>query len=115
MEAEKTNQFAHPDLAKLKSYLLVLLRKGENYNNPETPNIIRNEHLPYVFKQKEQGIMSIAMPLREPDSEFAALGIYNITDKEELTKVLLNDPAVQKKVFRFEILNAIGMTGDTLM
>ncbi len=115
MNADNTPQFNHPDLAKLKPYLLVLLRKGEKYLEPETNNIIRNEHLPYVFKLKEQGLMSMTMPLREPESEFAALGILNTTDKAVANNIMLNDPAVQKKVFVFEILNSVGIQGDSLL
>lgn len=115
MSFENTPQFNHPDLAKLKPYLLVLLRKGEKYHEPETNNIIRNEHLPYVFKLKEQGLMSITMPLREQESEFAAIGVLNTTDKAEAENIMRNDPAVQKKVFIFEILNCIGIQGDRLL
>jgi uncharacterized protein YciI len=101
-------------LARLKPYVLAILRKGENYNNPETKTIIQTEHLPHTFKQIENGILSIAMPMREENSEIAAIGIYNTTDKAEIRKWLDNDPAVIKGIFTFDLLNCIGMQGDGL-
>jgi len=112
MEAQTSGM--HEQLDKLKPYILVVLSKGENYENEDTPEIIRTQHLPYVFKQKQAGVLSIAMPVRD-QTDIAAIGIYNLTDKEQLKGWLDKDPAVIQGVFTYEILNSIGMQGDQLL
>jgi len=101
-------------LAKLNPYILVVLYKGENYHKDDTPDIIRSQHLPHIFKQKEAGILSIAMPVRD-ETNIAAIGIYNLTDKEQLKDWLEKDPAVIQGIFTYEMLSSIGMQGDTLL
>ena len=102
-----------PQLARLKPYLFVLLRKGRNYEQPDTLKIIQSEHLPYVFSWREKGAIAVTMPIRD-ETNIAAIAIFNITDKDEAKKIMENDPAVIKGIFTYELLNAIGMKGDTL-
>ena len=104
-----------PELASaIKPYVLLIYKKGPNYNSPDKQKIIQGEHLPYVFDLRHRGIMSMAIPVMEPESEVAAIGIYNITDKEEITRFVQQDPGVQKGLFTYELLNCMGMKGDTL-
>src|SRR6185369_3085505 len=89
-----------PKLAKLKPYVLLILKKGENYGFSDTPRIIQSEHLPYVFKQREEdGIMVLTMPIIDNTTEFTAIAIYNTTDKEKVRELVEKDPAVMAGIF----------------
>lgn len=103
-----------PKLANIKPYVLLLLTKGENYGINDTPRIIQSEHLPYVFKQREDGIMLLTMPVMD-DSNIAAIAVYNTTDKAEVKKLVDKDPAIQAGIFNYEIITALGLPGDNLM
>lgn len=104
-----------PKLAKLKPYVLLILKKGENYGMSDTPRIIQSEHLPYVFKQREEdGIMVLTMPIMDNSTDFTAIAIYNTTDKEKVKNLVDSDPAVMAGIFNYEIVSSIGLAGDTL-
>jgi hypothetical protein len=102
-----------PHLAKLKPYILVILKKGANYAGADTPKIIQSEHLPYVFENIRLGNIAISMPVRDT-TEIAAIAIFTVTGKEAAAKIMDNDPAVKQGLFTYELLNAVGMQGDTL-
>jgi uncharacterized protein YciI len=102
-----------PKLASIKPYILLILTKGENYGISDTPRIIQSEHLPYVFKQRENGIMLLTMPVMD-DTNITAVAVYNTTDKEEVRKLVAKDPAIEAGIFNYEIVTALGLPGDTL-
>ena len=72
-------QFVSPEimskLANLKPYILVVLTKGENYGLSDTPRIIQSEHLPYVFQQRRDNQMVLTMPVKDNDTNLAAVAI----------------------------------------
>ena len=111
-------QFVSPEimskLANLKPYTLAVLTKGENYGFSDTPRIIQSEHLPYVFQQRSDNQMVLTMPIKDNDSNLAAIAIYNTTDKEEVKRLLDKDPAIMAGVFDYEIVTGIGFPGDKL-
>lgn len=100
-------------MANLRPYLLLLLRKGPNYSDPDAGRIIQSEHLPYLFELREKGIVLLSMPVLE-DAEVTAIAIYNMTDKDSALHYIEGDPAVRKGIFRYELLSSIGMPGDVL-
>ena len=102
-----------PKLASLSPYTLVVLRKGPNYENEDTTGIIQAEHLPYVFKQREEGHMVLTFPIQD-QTELAAIGIYNTLDKELVKSLTVEDPAVKAGVFTYEIVSGVGLKGDIL-
>lgn len=101
------------NLSKIKPYVLLILSKGENYGMSDTPRIIQSEHFPYVFKQREEGIMSLTMPVMD-DTNIAAVAVYNTTNKEEVQKLVEGDPAIKAGIFKYEIVMGMGLPGDTL-
>lgn len=103
-----------PQLANMKHYTVVILKKGPNYDSAETQKIIQAEHLPYIFKLRAEGKMLLTMPVMD-NTDVAAVGVYNSLDKEELKKLTESDPAIQKGIFTYELMGAIGMNGDKLV
>ena len=102
-----------PKLVAIKPYVLLILKKGTNYGISDTPRIIQSEHLPYVFKQREGGIMSLTMPVMD-DTDITAVAVYNTADKEEVRKLVMKDPAIEAGIFDYEIVTALGLPGDNL-
>ena len=104
-----------PKLSKLKPYVLLILKKGENYGMSDTPRIIQSEHLPYVFKQREDGMMLLTMPIMDNSTEFTAIAIYNTTEKEKVIALVKKDPAIMAGIFDYEIVSSVGLQGDILL
>jgi uncharacterized protein YciI len=111
-------QFASPEvlnkLASIKPYVMLILTKGDNYGLSDTPRIIQSEHLPYVLQQREDNIMVLTMPVMDPNTEIAAVAVYNTTDKDQVQKLVDKDPAIQAGVFKAEIILGLGLPGDQL-
>ena len=103
-----------PQLANMKPYTVIILKKGPQYDSAETQKIIQSEHLPHTFKLRAEGKLLLSMPVMD-NSDVAAVGVYNSLDKEELKKLTEADPAIQKGIFTYELLNSVGMKGDTLV
>ncbi|MFC5270396.1 hypothetical protein [Adhaeribacter terreus] len=103
-----------PQLANMKPYTVIILKKGPNFDSAETLKIIQAEHLPYIFNLRAEGKMLLTLPVQD-NTDVAAVGVYNSLDKEEIQKLTEADPAIQKGVFTYELMNSIGMKGDTLV
>ena len=101
-------------LATIKPYVLVVLFKGENYDHPDTPRIRQSEHLPHIFRQRDQGIMVLTMPVNDSTSRMAAIAIYSGISKEDVIKYTREDPAVKAGIFTYEVVTSMGLPGDTL-
>jgi uncharacterized protein YciI len=101
-------------LAAMKRYTLLVLTKTEKYDHADTRKIIQSEHLPYTFKLREEGKLLLTMPVYD-DGPIAAIGIYASTDKAEVEEMAKNDPAVIHGIFTYQLLNSVGLKGDTLM
>jgi hypothetical protein len=103
-----------PRLAKIRPYVLVLLTKGASYFDPDSRRILQSGHLPYSFKQRDEGVLVLTMPVYEDNTRIAAVGIYSGLPKEEVQLLMENDPAVKAGIFEFEIVNSMGLQGDFL-
>ncbi|MGV8123460.1 MAG: hypothetical protein AB2L14_27215 [Candidatus Xenobiia bacterium LiM19] len=102
-----------PKLGNMKPYIVLIYRKGRNYDSPDRQRIIQAEHLPYIFELREKEIILLSMPIND-SSDIVALGIFNLSDKNEALRYVKEDPAVNADIFTFEILNALGMKSDML-
>ncbi|HEV7329566.1 MAG TPA: hypothetical protein VGN63_00850 [Flavisolibacter sp.] len=54
------------------------------------------------------------MPITQEEGELAGIGVYNITDKKEVKRHVEADPAVQAKLFTYELISCMGLKGDSL-
>jgi hypothetical protein len=102
-----------PRFAKAKAYTLAILKEGENYSTEDRDKIIQSEHLPHLFKLEDEGIICFSMPVAEEGS-YAGISIYTETDKEIVKAYIEADPAVQKKLFTYEIFSSMGFQGSIL-
>ena len=108
---EISNEYMLEMLGKSKNYVVVIFKKGQNYNIPERQQIVW-EHGRRNFELREQGILSIVCPITE-ENDIRGIGIFNGT-KEEIKEVMYADPGVQKGVFIYEILSVKSFPGDAL-
>jgi len=102
-----------PKLANMKPYIVLIYRKGRNYDSPDRQRIIQAEHLPYIFELREKEIVLLSMPIND-SSDIVALGIFDLADKSEALQYAEADPAVKAGIFTFELLNGLGMKSDKL-
>lgn len=102
-----------PRLVDLTPYTLVVLRKGENYHNDNAIEVIQSLHLPYLFRQRDEGILVLTFPIMD-QTELAAIAIYNTQSKQEVSEWLEDDPAVKDGIFTYEVVAGLGLKGDML-
>src|SRR5688572_19334565 len=102
-----------PRFAKAKPYTLVILKEAENYSIEDRDRVIQSEHLPHLFKLEDEGIICFSMPVTE-EGLYAGISIYTVTDKEVVKAYVEADPAVQKRLFSYEIFSSMGFQGATL-
>jgi len=56
----------------------------------------------------------LTMPVMDNETNLAAVAIYNTKDKEEVKRLMDNDPAIMAGVFNYEIVTGMGLPGDKL-
>ena len=115
MDAEKTasvtNDFMEAMRAKAKSYTVVILKKGPNYQQDSDKKIIR-EHGRRNHALRLDGSLSIVCPILD-DSEYAGIGVFD-RSLEETTNIMQDDPAVKANVLVFEVHPSRSFQGDSL-
>ena len=106
-----TDDFIKEMLSKTKEYSIVVLKAGPNENIPERQQVAW-EHVRRNFELREQGILSIVCPIFN-HQDIRGIGIFNAS-KEELPKIMDEDPGVKKGMFVYEILSGKSFPGDSL-
>jgi len=72
------------------------------------------EYLRHLFSLRAEGKLLVNGPVMD-DSDLRGIGIFNITDKEEVKKLLDADPAVKACRLRYEIHPWFRIPGDALL
>jgi hypothetical protein len=100
-------------LRTVKPYCLVLLLKGSSHEAPEAKRIIQTEHLPYLFRLRDEGLVALSAPVLG-DADLRAVAVYNTADEDAVRACLDEDPAVVAGVFRYHIYPVMALPGDRL-
>jgi hypothetical protein len=98
-------------LARIRSYSLVLLRHGPNYERSDARGIIW-EHGRRNMQLQDAGILSVVLPVRG-DNDLAGIGVFG-RSRDETTAIMNGDPAIAAGVLTAEVYEASGFPGDTL-
>ncbi len=106
-----TDDFIKEMLTKARDYSVVILKAGPNENTPDRQQVAW-EHVRRNFELREQGILSIVCPIFG-HNEIRGIGVFNAT-KEDLPKIMDEDPGVKKGVFVYEVLSGKSFPGDSL-
>lgn len=99
---------------EMKTYYLVLLKKGTNrMQDSATATAIQEGHMAHLNKMVAAGKMNIAGPLME-DSDIRGICIYNAASLEEAKQLAEEDPAVRSGRLVVEIHPWYAMKGSCL-
>jgi hypothetical protein len=106
-----TDQYMKESIAKAKSYILVLLKAGPEFNSDYAKHAIW-EHGRRNFELRAKGILPIVCPVAD-DSELCSVGIL-IGTVDDATKTMDADPGVMAGVFIYELHPCRSFPGDKL-
>ena len=106
-----TDEYMKDMLTKSKSYSLMILKAGPKEITPERMQVVW-EHGRRNFELRAKGLLSVVCPVRE-ENDIKGVGIFNI-EKEELKKIMDEDPGVKEGIFTYEILLCKSFPGDML-
>ncbi len=89
----------------MKNYFLVILKTGENQlKDKEKLNELFKGHMDNINKLANAGKLIVAGPFGKNDKAYRGLFIFNASTKEEVEKLLEDDPTVKEKIFDAEII-----------
>lgn len=109
-----TPEFIQKEISQGKQYCLVLLKKGTDTHLDSAKLVqMQMQHLQTLFTLKLQGKLPIFGPLTE-DIDLRGIGIFNLTDKTEIAKLLDADPYIKSGAMTYEIYNWFSIPGYTL-
>ncbi|MDF2436974.1 MAG: hypothetical protein K0Q95_1350 [Bacteroidota bacterium] len=105
---------SHEKQYEMKTYYLVLLKKGPNRNQDSvTVSKLQGQHMAHLNKMAEEGKMDICGPLMD-DSDIRGICVYNVATKEEALKLASEDPMVKVGRLMAEIHPFYSAKGATL-
>jgi hypothetical protein len=97
-------------ISQAKPYCLALLIEGPNF---ATTGDLHPAHLQHIFKLRASGAQLITLPVMEPN-RIRGLALFSSADKDEVLRLMTEDPAVQAGRFVVEVLSVMGMPGDSV-
>jgi hypothetical protein len=93
----------------MKSYVLVILKTGNNKTTDKTfINTSFRGHLENINRLVEQGKLIVAGPLGKNDSNYRGIFILNAANIEEAEKLLQTDPAIKEGLLAADLYNWYG-------
>ncbi|GAK53107.1 hypothetical protein U14_04367 [Candidatus Moduliflexus flocculans] len=101
-------------MAIAKPYITVILRKGEQYDTPDTQEFLMTQHVPYLFKLRLEGLLNITVAA-SGTADIKGVAIYNLTDIEQVKQLTENDPAIRAEKLCYDIMPCFGFPGDVLL
>jgi uncharacterized protein YciI len=108
-----TDEYIMSQVQKGKQYILLLLKRGPSTDQNEEAQKIQMAHLHHLFTLKAEGKLVLAGPVTE-DTDLRGIGIFNLTDMEQVKKIVEEDPAVKSGRLTYELYPWFGLPGDGL-
>lgn len=111
---EVNDAYMSAEIAKMKTYTLLLLKSGPNRGNytDDELNNLQAGHLKHIFEMKLSGKLSIVGPLLS-NGNLRGIGIFNASE-EEVTQLMAEDPSVKAGLLTVETHPWFGLPGDAL-
>lgn len=93
----------------MKSYVLVILKTGPTKieDKAVTDSLFRG-HMSTINKLAKEGKLVVAGPLQKNDKSYRGIFILNVKTIEEARDLLIEDPAINAKIFDPEIFQWYG-------
>lgn len=102
------------DMSKMKTYYLVLLKKGPNRSHDSaTAAGIQAAHMAHINKMAEDGKLAMAGPCTD-NSDLRGIFVFNVASMEEARALTEADPAVKAGRLIMEIHPWMSERGVTL-
>ena len=88
----------------MKHYVFVILKTGSaNITDKNKLDSIFRGHLANIHRLADRGELALAGPFGNNSNNYRGLYIFNVTDTNEVRKLLQTDPAVHAKLLEPEI------------
>jgi hypothetical protein len=102
----------------MRSYFLVLLRRGPAWSPEETPESkkIFEGHMANIIAMGNTGKLVLAGPMDAPAEDrtaIAGLFLFDVANREEVDALIANDPAIKIQRLVPEVLTWYGPAGLT--
>jgi uncharacterized protein YciI len=97
-----------------KPYTLLILLSGSPV--PDDDNLVNQmqlEHLAHLFRLEHEGKASIYGPISN-DEQLHGIIIFNTTDKEEIEKLMADDPYIQAGYLNYQLYDWFSIPGQQL-
>lgn len=107
--SEVTEESIKAAVAGAKPYALVILKRGPNYDSTAH---LQMEHLKHIFTMRGAGQQLATFPVMDA-GDIAGIALM-ATSKEEAAALTAADPGVKAGRFTFEVLNCMGLPGDSV-
>lgn len=99
---------------EMKTYFFVMLKKGPNRDQDTTTvKELQKGHMANIQKMADMGKLAIAGPFLD-DGDWRGIFILDVSTKEEVEKLLANDPAIAAGRLAYEIHPWFGARGSKL-
>ncbi|MBX7153058.1 YciI family protein [bacterium] len=88
---------------EMKTYYFVMLKKG-THRDQDTTTVkeLQKGHMANIQKMADMGKLAIAGPFLD-DGDWRGIFIFDVSSKEEVEKLLANDPAIAAGRLAYEI------------
>lgn len=96
------------EVAKARSYTLVVLRRGPRF---DATSDIQMSHLQHVFGMRNAGEQLVTIPVTD-SGEIVGIGLMATANKDEAAALMESDPGVAAGRFTYELLSCMAMPGD---
>lgn len=109
-----TNELIQKTVATGRAYCAFFYKAGPHRDLPPAEEEqLQMEHLRYLFQLKAEGKLLINGPVTD-DPVLKGIGIFNLTDKEAVKRILDGDPKVKVGWLVYEVHDWFGIPGDSL-
>ncbi|OAI39170.1 hypothetical protein AYO38_08085 [bacterium SCGC AG-212-C10] len=106
---EITEEFIRSQVAGAKPYIVVLLKRGPNF---ESTQHVHMEHLKHIFALRQSGEQVITLPVTANGGDLCGISVFVGADAAHVEELAAADPAVTTGRFVYELVNVMGIPGD---
>jgi uncharacterized protein len=93
--------------------LLLLIAGNEDTIEKEAAEALQIGHLTHLFTLEQEGHISIFGPVLN-DTRIRGIIVFNTTDKEQINRLMSEDPYIKAAYFTYELLDWFSIPGQTL-
>ena len=88
----------------MKMYVLVILKNGDStIEDQKVKSDLFAGHMKNIGRLVEEGYLIIAGPFGKNQNDFRGLYLFDLSDLEEVKKLLQSDPAISSRLLKTEL------------